>query len=528
VGRKAGTEGLGERRVLEGGSVPRELRPLLSQLGARAQERLKVVKGGLGEGLAGHRSIARVIQHKQEGPVGRTVVIQNSREAHQVFGIRNAPSTHRHPAGRVPGEGPGGVLEHLEEAVRSGARLVAGGRVDGLGEAGPGEAGEGEAGEGEAEGDLLFSDAATGGRESASPVRTVVIKNTPEDFARFGVTNVPEDFLSHLVQQDRPAKAAGGDGGEGSSDSVPGTSNLHGDLSAPASLSPGPVIRDNSLLPSSGESYPAADYNTQAIDYNTQAADYNTPATDYNIQAADYNPPAADSENTLDYSFPQQKQTSGPGRDFSSPNTVYNLLDPDLQLSPDWENTLDYSFPQQSPEQSTAYPSPSSPRVSLPPVPEVVRPSASSTNRPHSFVRKPAITKVQGFAQPGSGPTPAPATNQHILTNRPMTFQTASGQFQPPSTLLFGFKPLTGGTTPISRPTPRAPRAGFSQPPVGFGFQPSQERGRGGAGLDVRLQGGPARKGARATKSRGSSVLERISSFLEPLTEPLRRLIRGL
>ena len=41
-----------------------------------------------------------------------------------------------------------------------------------------------------------------------------------------------------------------------------------------------------------------------------------------------------------------------------------------------------------------------------------------------------------------------------IVIDPPMTFMTASGLFEPPSTLLFGFKPLT---TPISSPTTQTP-----------------------------------------------------------------------
>ena len=35
----------------------------------------------------------------------------------------------------------------------------------------------------------------------------MVIKNSPEEYARFGVQNVPKEFLTRLSQQKRPSKA---------------------------------------------------------------------------------------------------------------------------------------------------------------------------------------------------------------------------------------------------------------------------------------------------------------------------------
>ena len=82
----------GRRGKSKTGLVPKEFRPILSKIDREAQDRVKFVKGGPGTKLVGHRPIARVIKHRgEENPVSRTVVIENSPEAHQVFGIRNAP-----------------------------------------------------------------------------------------------------------------------------------------------------------------------------------------------------------------------------------------------------------------------------------------------------------------------------------------------------------------------------------------------------------------------------------------------------
>ena len=104
--------------------------------------------------------------------------------------------------------------------------------------------------------------------------------------------------------------------------------------------------------------------------------------------------------------------------------------------------------------------------------------------------------------------------NQHILTNRPMTFQTASGKFEPPSTLLYGFQPMT---TPLPSPSSHpASHSSASKPSSGSP-----------ASLDVRLQQGGKEQGRRR-KPRQTSVLQRISNFLEPLTRPITRLMAGL
>jgi hypothetical protein len=39
------------------------------------------------------------------------------------------------------------------------------------------------------------------------PVRTIIIKNTPEELSRFGVKNVPKEFLTHLKEQQRNSKS---------------------------------------------------------------------------------------------------------------------------------------------------------------------------------------------------------------------------------------------------------------------------------------------------------------------------------
>ena len=54
--------------------------------------------------------------------------------------------------------------------------------------------------------DLLFSDEKITNSEEPQS-KTVFIKNSSEEFTRFGVRNVPKEFLTHLSQQKRPSKA---------------------------------------------------------------------------------------------------------------------------------------------------------------------------------------------------------------------------------------------------------------------------------------------------------------------------------
>ena len=66
--------------------------------------------------------------------------------------------------------------------------------------------------------------------------------------------------------------------------------------------------------------------------------------------------------------------------------------------------------------------------------------------------------------------------NNQIVTDQPKAFTATSGLFKPPSSLLFGFKPMTA---PASFPTTARPRTkqGRFNPPrnLRFGFIPSSD-----------------------------------------------------
>ena len=56
------------------------------------KENSKIAKATDSLQIKGHKAIARVIKHtNSDSPVARTVIIQNSPEAHKAFGVRNVP-----------------------------------------------------------------------------------------------------------------------------------------------------------------------------------------------------------------------------------------------------------------------------------------------------------------------------------------------------------------------------------------------------------------------------------------------------
>jgi len=70
---------------------PADFQPILSKIIAQ-KDKVKIAKATDTLEIKGHKAIARVIKHTNaDSPVARTVIIQNSPEAHRAFGVRNAP-----------------------------------------------------------------------------------------------------------------------------------------------------------------------------------------------------------------------------------------------------------------------------------------------------------------------------------------------------------------------------------------------------------------------------------------------------
>merc|ERR1711892_894613 len=72
--------------------IPADLQPVLSRIRGQSLAKVKIAKASGTLEVEGHKAIARVIKHTDaNNPVARTVIIQNSPEAHRAFGVRNAP-----------------------------------------------------------------------------------------------------------------------------------------------------------------------------------------------------------------------------------------------------------------------------------------------------------------------------------------------------------------------------------------------------------------------------------------------------
>ena len=71
--------------------IPADIQPILSKIMTGSKSR-KIAKASDSLEVEGHKAIAKVIKHNDAGSrFARTVIIQNSPEAYQAFGVRNAP-----------------------------------------------------------------------------------------------------------------------------------------------------------------------------------------------------------------------------------------------------------------------------------------------------------------------------------------------------------------------------------------------------------------------------------------------------
>ena len=182
--------------------VPKDFRPILQAIDTDNKDKVKLAKAGGGQKAAkleGHKAIATVIKHKDRKGQGvaQTVLIPNSPEAHKAFGIKNVPRQ---------------FFDQMEKLIESGARpLFAKPKIEKTQELGDEEEvvvttqlpNSDEDGE-----DLT-------GKATASvvtpPIQTIIVKTTPADLVRLGVTTargLPRELLPHLVEQSRGAKAS--------------------------------------------------------------------------------------------------------------------------------------------------------------------------------------------------------------------------------------------------------------------------------------------------------------------------------
>merc|ERR550517_1997501 len=96
--------------------VPARFRHLLAKLAPDTAGRVQIARAE--QQLPAHLTLARVIQHNSPHTAyARTIVIQNTPQAHRAFGVRNVPSswTARHKRRIAAGPPPAVVVVRREE-----------------------------------------------------------------------------------------------------------------------------------------------------------------------------------------------------------------------------------------------------------------------------------------------------------------------------------------------------------------------------------------------------------------------------
>merc|ERR550517_1239851 len=98
--------------------VPARFRHLLAKLAPDTAGRVQIARAEEQQQLPAHLTLARVIQHNSPHTAyARTIVIQNTPQAHRAFGVRNVPSswTARHKRRIAAGPPPAVVVRREEE-----------------------------------------------------------------------------------------------------------------------------------------------------------------------------------------------------------------------------------------------------------------------------------------------------------------------------------------------------------------------------------------------------------------------------
>ena len=148
----------GRRIEFELDSLPVEFETIVSKLDKSANKLIQIKRAKQSEINQSDKAIARVVKHK-DNPLSQTVFIQNFSEVHKAVGVRNA-SDNLQNTNKLP--------ENTSEEKRS-----------------P---------------EFLFTDDKII-NERKPQIKTVIIKNSKTEFAKFGVKNVPREFLNHLPEQ---------------------------------------------------------------------------------------------------------------------------------------------------------------------------------------------------------------------------------------------------------------------------------------------------------------------------------------
>ena len=216
---------LDDVEIFDHNRFPQEFQNIFGAIKQETKPNIKLAKVGPGVELEGHKPIAHVIKHgNQEDGVSRTVVIQNIPEAHKAFGIKNVPKQFFKQMEKVIKSGaiPFSAKPKIESALSKKQRedkafekgTLRGEAIFDLNETSEDrEYLEDEFEDYKDEYDSNSSDYYEAEENleivpkfSIPTPRTIIIKNTAEDFARFGVTNLPKDLLPLLQEKTRDAK----------------------------------------------------------------------------------------------------------------------------------------------------------------------------------------------------------------------------------------------------------------------------------------------------------------------------------
>merc|ERR1739844_99390 len=72
--------------------IRKNFRPIISQLSPATQDKVLIARADSEPGVEPRQTLAKVIQHNnKDSPYARTVVIQNTQQAFQAFGVKNIP-----------------------------------------------------------------------------------------------------------------------------------------------------------------------------------------------------------------------------------------------------------------------------------------------------------------------------------------------------------------------------------------------------------------------------------------------------
>ena len=308
----------------------------------------------------------------------------------------------------------------------------------------------------------------------------------------------------------------------------------------------------NPSAPSSGYTSSNSNPSAPASQYTSSNSNPIPPASQY----ASFVSNPSDSSSAFKPSNSPSLQSSFTPSNPKGPSPV-STLNPSIPSS--------YTSSNSRPGQSDVYTN-NSPPVTLKPVPEIVKPTIRTTKKLNNYVGNAQVSKVKAFASPnrppsswkqavnsqqtiytsqGAGQTNSQPSNigdilqsenrdnKYIYTNRPMTYQTASGNFVPPSTLLFGFKPMTEPTNVAETSYKGSQRNNIQE-------SSSQYKGKGKSrGNKIKSyrsnprkvqykksssKSGGSKKSSGDLSPSGSSMIDQISQFLEPFTKPFTKL----